>query len=161
MAQRGTQHVTWRGVTSHSVAWHRQACAVPRRGTTPRGTMSHRPGTAAGTDRAIAAAKAEHHVPATWPEPPWGPGHPAATGPAESKILRPSHVAPWSHSFPAVCRCPPGCPALPPAPPPESVAGSIAAGTATASLAPAAIWGHSGWGRCHHEAARAGLPRRG
>ncbi|XP_009460994.1 PREDICTED: leukemia inhibitory factor [Nipponia nippon] len=77
--------------------------------------------------QAIAAAKPEHHVHAAWPGPPRGPGHPTATGPAESKILRPSHVAPQSHSFLAVCRCLLGCPALPPAPPPESVVESIAA----------------------------------
>lgn len=39
-----------------------------------------------------------------------GPQLPS-TGPAESKILRPGHVAPQSHSFLAVCPC--LCPAVP------------------------------------------------
>lgn len=122
MASYGT---AWRrpgmchATTWHNTAWRR--VAQPLRGKRP------------GTDWAITAATPEHRVPAIWPGPPRGPGHPAATALAESKILRPGHVAPRSHSFLAVCRCPPRCPALPPAPSPESVTGSTTAGTATAA----------------------------
>lgn len=78
--QCGARHVTRQGVASHGMIWHCQACAMPRRGTTPHGTMrtchtalcGKQPGTAAGTGRAITAAKPERHVPAAWLGPLWG-----------------------------------------------------------------------------------------
>lgn len=79
-----------------------------------------------------------------------GTGPPTATSPSESKILRPGHVSPWSHSFPWVpCAVPPHCPALPPA--------------LSQSREHRHQDGHHGplgtllLGQCHHEATWAGL----
>lgn len=88
---QGTGHIRpW----CHHRAWHCQECAVPWYGTgyrTPCATC-HSPDwvIATATLRAGSCSLARP---------------PAATSPSESKILRPGHVSPWSHSFPVGALC--------------------------------------------------------
>ena len=160
MARHGVAHgVVWHvacGMASHDTGCHRPTRAVLRCGTTPHGATRHttlrdkRPGTATDTGQDITAAQPESHVPAAQPGPllPLAPLSQNSQDPVTRRrgvtSSPPRASARW-------------CPAAPP----DSVAGSIAAGTAAAALAPAAVGGHLVWGRCCHEAARAGLWHRG
>lgn len=101
VAHAGMWHRMW-----HMAHWHRAcdvtSCGVPGMcGTghmTPCATC-HSPvwAIAAATLSSVSCSPARVTM---------GTGPPTATSPAESKILRPGHVSPWSHSFPvcAVCR---------------------------------------------------------